>query len=270
MISALSQSSIGQFYRCAEQFRRRWIEDDFIPPGIAAFIGTGAHKAAEYSNRAKLIGKPEPRSAVVAAGVEGYERACQKDGVYFSPVEYTEIQARKIIKKEVDTVAALAGLFNDQVAPTIQPVAVEERIEMMVPGLDIPMAGTIDWREADPAKWSDLKTSGKVWDQEKADAEIQPTLYPRLIEHLTGVRPTELKFNILVKTKEVKHQTLTTTRTDDDWRTLIQKARLMLAQIQAGIFPPADPAWWGCSPKWCGYWWSCGYISQHRKRLSNK
>jgi len=266
MLSSLHQSHMGMWTRCGEQFRRRYIEGEIMPPGIAARIGTGLHKGAEVGNLAKMAGKEEPRDVVVDAAVEGYKKSCLR-GVFFAPDEAPS--ARNQISAGVDTTAALAGLLHQEVLPTINPVAVEEKLSLDV-GLGVPWVGTIDWRDADPNKWGDFKTSAKAWSAGKADSEIQPTLYPRLIQAKTGVLPTTLEYHILTKTKEPKHQLIQTVRMDDDWRILINRARMMLQQIEAGLFPPAEPGHWICSPKWCGYWWSCPHIPAHRKILPKK
>lgn len=45
MFKYLSVSQLDTFTRCGEQFRRRFMEGECIPPGIAARIGSGVHKA---------------------------------------------------------------------------------------------------------------------------------------------------------------------------------------------------------------------------------
>jgi hypothetical protein len=238
-----------------------------MPPGIAARIGTGVHKGAEIFNRAKVRGDIEPKSVVVDAAVDGYKKSCLR-GVHFSPQEKTT--AKTQLAEGVDLAATLGGLFYDSLAPTLDPVAVEETIILAEPGLPLPLEGTIDWREADPKKWADLKTAAKKWNQNEADTAIQPVLYPRLVASVTGVVPTELRYEILTKTKTPEHQTITTRRTEDDWRLLKGRINFMWAQLQAGMFPPADPSHWGCSPKWCGYFFTCKHIPAWRKVLPKK
>ena len=266
MLSSLHQSHMGMWSRCPEQFRRRYMEGEIMPPGIAARIGTGLHKGAEVGNLAKMAGKEEPKDVVIDAAVDGYKKAC-RDGVFFSPEEAPS--APRQINDGVDTTAKLAGLLHHSVLPKINPVAVEEHL-VLDAGLGIPFVGTVDWRDADPNRWGDFKTAARAWSTGKADSEIQPTLYPRLIEAHTGVLPTELEYHILTKTKEPKHQIVKTRRTDDDWRILLLRARMMLRQIAAGIFPPAGPGHWICSSKWCGYFWSCPHIPDWKKVLPKK
>ena len=49
MIDSIHQSTANTALRCGEQFRRLYIEDERIPPGIAAGRGTGVHKANEVN-----------------------------------------------------------------------------------------------------------------------------------------------------------------------------------------------------------------------------
>ena len=55
MIDSIHQSSLGTALRCGEQFRRRYIEGERVPPGVAAGRGTGVHKANEVNLNQKVI-----------------------------------------------------------------------------------------------------------------------------------------------------------------------------------------------------------------------
>jgi hypothetical protein len=268
MIRSIHQSHLGMWARCPAQFKRRYIDGQIVPPGVAARIGTGVHKGAEVYNSAKIHGQEEPKSVVVDAAVDGYKKACIDGGVFFAPGELSE--AKRQLSEGIDQTASLAGLFHESIAPIINPVAVEEVIILEDEDLPIPWGGIIDWRDANPKNWSDLKTADKTWPQGKADNEIQATLYPRLIESVTGILPTELTYELLVKTKEPKHISIKTTRTNDDWRLLKERARLMLRQIEAGLFPPAEPGHWICSAKWCGYFFSCKHVPAWKKVIPKK
>ena len=87
MIDRLSVSQLDMFARCGEQYRRRYIEGEIVPPGIAARIGTGVHKAAETNWREKMrTGRDMPLDAVQDCAAEAYHKALQ-DGVFFRSEE---------------------------------------------------------------------------------------------------------------------------------------------------------------------------------------
>ncbi len=54
MIDHLSASQLSRFTRCAEMWRRQYIEGDIVPVGAAAHIGQAVHKAAEINFRQKI------------------------------------------------------------------------------------------------------------------------------------------------------------------------------------------------------------------------
>ncbi|KKL55855.1 hypothetical protein LCGC14_2251250 [marine sediment metagenome] len=263
MIESIRQSSLNQWARCGEQFYRSVIQRDWFPPGIAARIGTGLHKGTEVNHKAKrMTGKDEPLDVVQDAARDGYVKSLE-NGVFFSPEEAGS--AKTQMAEGVDTTVSLAGLYHKELAPKILlPKYVEERIVMDVPGVDIPFSGIIDVY-TDDCWLLDIKSAAKRWPEGKADQEIQPTMYNELIKHRTGSYPKKLSFEIFTKAKEPKYQPIETTRTPDDFKVLVQRAQIMMKSIMAGIFPPAQPGHWICTPKWCGYWWTCPHIPKHRK-----
>ena len=260
----ISISQINMFGRCAEQWRRRYLERDIFPPGIAAHVGSGVHFAAEVNYRPKIdTGEDQPLDVLTDAAAEKYEQKV-RDGV-FIPREQ-RASAMSDIAKGKDRAVSLTRVYAGVIAPTMRPAYVEERVELEVDGLPVPFLGILDCLGVDN-HLSDLKTSSRKWNQSRADHELQPTLYQQLVKELTGAPPTAITFDILVAAKRLAAQRVLTTRNDEDFAILIQRARLMIKQIDAGIFPPAQPGAWICSPKWCGYWWSCPHIPPHKKIL---
>ena len=77
-------------------------------------------------------------------------------------------------------------------------------------------------------------------------------------------------FDVLVGTKTPGLQSLSTRRDEQDTAILVRKFQIMCASLNAGIFPPAQPDHWCCSPKFCGYWYTCPHIPAHRKTLLKK
>jgi hypothetical protein len=197
------------------------------------------------------------------AAAEKYEQKIS-NGV-FIPRDL-RAEAVKHIAHGKDIAVALTRVYREVFAPTIQPSHVEERVEVDVEGLHVPLLGILDCLSVD-GRLSDLKTSKRKWNQARADQELQPTLYRELVRKLTGEYPAEMSFDVLVASKRLAAQRIVTQRTDDDFEMLVRRAKLMLDQIKAGIFHPAAPGAWICSSKWCGYWWTCPNIPAHKKTL---
>jgi len=262
VIEHLSVSQIDMFQRCAEQYRRVYLEGDRKPPGIAALVGSGVHKAAEHNFKQKLRTKvDEPLDVLTDIASETYKKRA-REGVFIPRDE--ESSAPRLLEEGQNSTVALTKLFREQHAPKVMPFLIEERVYLDVDGLPVPFLGIVDLYTHDK-RLSDLKTSARKWSEGRAHSSLQATMYCELVKHLTGEPPARITFDILVNSKTPTLQTLETSRTDEDFRLLVSRAQIVLASIQAGIFPPADPNAWCCSPKFCGFWWTCPYIPRHKK-----
>ncbi len=49
-----SVSQLSMFQRCGEQYRRRYMEGDIFPPGLALVTGRATHKSAEVNLKQKV------------------------------------------------------------------------------------------------------------------------------------------------------------------------------------------------------------------------
>ena len=262
MIKHLSVSQLGMFQRCNLQYRRRYLEGETIPPGIAAHVGSGVHKAAEINFKSKMqTGEDMHLDAVQDAAAEAYDKALS-EGVFFAP---DEVPGAKIAMAQgKDDAVSLATLFRNQLAPTITPALVEHRVTLVIPGVALPFVAILDCYTAEK-KLRDLKTSGRKWADDKAHTSPQPTVYREAVKETTGEYPEELLFDVLVNNNAPVLQTIPTSRTEEDLQILTRKFQTMISAIRAGIFMPAEPGSWVCSPKWCGYWHTCEAIPAHRK-----
>ena len=255
------------FQRCGEQWRRRYLEGEIIPPGIAARVGTGVHKAAETNFKQKIkTGQDMPLDAVQDCAAEAYNKALQ-DGVFFAPDEVPG--AKKAMAEGKDSAVALATVFRQQLAPTITPRFVEHKVTLELEGVPLPIITILDCYTEDN-KLRDLKTSGKKWSEDKAHTSPQPTAYRESIKQETGEYPEELLFDVLVNNKTPVLQTIPTIRGNDDRAILTRHFCIMTDSINAGIFPPAQPDHWCCSMKFCGYFFTCPHIPAHRKILPKR
>ncbi len=255
MIESIHQSSLGTFLRCGEQGRRRYIEDEIIPPGIAAGRGTGVHKANKVNLRNKIKTKQDmPLSDLQDAARDGFIHSF--DNGIFLPKE--DIPHKKTILNDgLNDTLRLTKLYRNEVAPNAKPVAVEEKFKIDV-GLPLFLSGTIDYEEI--AVINDLKTTTKSWSNGKIDSEIQPIFYSFVHEHETGIRP-EFFYHILValkKSEKLQQQSITPTK--KHYRALFAKLALFCKMLETGLFPPANPSAWWCSEKWCGYYLTCKYV----------
>ena len=260
MISSIHQSNLGMALRCGEQFRRRYVEGERVPPGIAAGRGTGVHRANETNLKQKVITKKDLRlTDLKDAARDGFVNAF-RNGIFLAK-EDIPLKA-KILNQGLNDTLKLTGMYRDKVAPLIDPVEVERRFKIDV-GLDLPLAGMIDIERH--AKIDDLKTSGKKWAEGRIDTEIQPIFYSYAHEHETGNRP-QFNYHILKITQggSTGYQLQSIRATDDHYQSLMAKCRMMIRMLESGVFMPANPGSWWCSERWCGYYQTCVYVGNGR------
>jgi hypothetical protein len=268
MITTFRQSHLDTWEKCAEIYRRRYIENEIIPPGLAAHIGSGVHRGAEVNHKAKIkTGQDEPLDVIQDAARDSYVEAVKTKGAYFAPEDMPSARAQA--NAGVDEVVSLARLYHGQIAPEIKPALVEKKVVLRVTGLEIPISGTVDL-VTESGALIDFKTASKAWPASRAEHSPQATIYHKLVEAETGQAPEEIRFEVLIKGAKPRRQTLPVKRTEADFQALVPRLALMYRMIQAGIFPPAQTGSWQCSPKYCGYWASCPYFPAHKKVLPNK
>lgn len=247
--------------RCGEQFRRRYIENEIIPPGIAAGRGTGVHKASEINLKQKVQTRQDmPLNDLYDAARDGYVNALA-DGVFLSKEEQSA--KNKLINEGLNDCLRCTKVYHESVAPRLNPVEVEKPFNIDI-GLDLNLAGRMDYQ--DKPLVGDLKTTTRAWPKGRARNEIQPVFYSFVHEEETGIRP-EFRYDILIArrnkdgkpTSEDYQEEIVMMATDKDYKALLAKFKLFVDLLKAGVFPPCNPTDWVCSEKWCGYYSTCKY-----------
>ena len=260
MIKAIHQSMLNSIFRCGESFRRRYIELEIIPPGIAAGRGTGLH----YANRVNLTQKMKTGNDLSLSDIkdatrDGYIKAFS-NGVFIPKEKLSE--KTTLLNNGLNDSLRCAEVYKKNIAPEIIPKAVEEPFNVDI-GLELPLAGTIDIERT--AKIDDLKTAAKKWSDGQIEKEIQPILYSLAHEKITGTKPV-FKYHIMIcrrgkdnKSTSADYQTQEIIASEDQYTALIYKARLFIEAIQKGVFMPANPASYWCSEVFCGYHRTCRF-----------
>lgn len=257
MVKTVSQWSLGMMLRCGEQFRRRVIMGERIPPGIPAARGTGVHKANEVNLKQKVdTGKDLPESDLKDAARDGFTHAL-RNGVYLIKEEQSE--KSKLLNNGLNEAIRLTGLYRKVVAPKIKPVEVERRFQFNLKGIPFDIVGYMDIQQAGN-RIDDIKTTSKSWAWGQINKEIQPVFYSLAHHKETGKRPTFF-YHILVHTKtKLKPQVQYLTPDNSMYEALYERIRQFCQAVQTGTFMPANPSSWWCDPKWCGYHPTCKYV----------
>jgi hypothetical protein len=243
-------------------FRRKHIEHERTLPGVAALRGTAVHAGARCNHdQKKKSFRDLPKSQIIEASVAGFKEAKETEGFRLTPEEMS-IGVKPTLARTVDSVAMLAGLYADKIAPGLQPVLVEEQISFTLPG-GVTFQGKLDL-STDDKRIKDLKTAGKRKSQKDADDSLQGTLYTLLFRALTGEYPAGFDLEVLVASKEPEVQHLRSNRTERDVAVLINRVNAMIRAMRAGIFSPAAVGSWICGPRFCGFHDTCPFYNAER------
>lgn len=258
----ISPSSVNTFFNCGEQWRRRYVEGEKRPPGIAAHIGSGVHGAAEYNHKQKIeTRRDEPLTTLQDKARDSFLHRFE-EGVHIAP---DEKKGQDQLKAEgIDSATKLTEVYRLKCAPNIWPEYVEQFVYMDILSLPVPILGILDLATEDGCVL-DLKTSGRKWSQSKADSNMAMAVYPALYQHLTGKTPKNIGFEIFVNNKTPQYQQLSVYKNNEDFELFVKRAGFVIEMVELGMFPPAQPGAWNCSLKWCGYWWDCPHVPQRLK-----
>lgn len=261
----LSATQLESVCRCGEAYRRRYIEREIIPPGIAMLKGTGFHLGAKFNMRQKIESRIDlPAKDIVAFAVSSFDDATK--GGYLLSDDETAIGAANVIGKAKDDLAEMADVHATIQAPDYQPVLVEETIRIELPG-PRDLLGILDLAD-DQDRVTDFKTAGKSKSQADADDNVGLTVYSLTFKARTGRMPKAVRLDSVIQTKtKTSRQVVTSERTEHDFVALSNRINAVTKAIEAGNFVPASPGNWYCSPKWCGYWSTCPHVNSHRKAL---
>jgi hypothetical protein len=162
-----------------------------------------------------------------------------------------------------DEVVGLSRLHATQLAPTIEPTAVEVKVTLAASeSLPVKLVGVIDLVAKEGVR--DTKTKAKSPPEMLAHLSDQLTCYHLL--HLAHYKapPVRLGLDVLWRTPgkgECKSKTLWTEREIKDLEVFIARANAARRAIEAEIFLPAPADHWACTQRFCGYTDQCPYFA---------
>lgn len=261
-------SMLDMLSRCGIQFQRRygyrfgcWHEEEIKPPTIALATGIAIHKAVETNLRHKMeVKELLPVEDVAQAARESFEGTWQ-GGMMFSDDEALNVVKTK--GSAIDQTVALARLHSTELAPLIEPLAIEEKFVIEMPDYDFDLSGQKDIREASGIR--DTKTARSSPPAGSAQS-LQMAMYCLSEKVEQRGLPAKVSLDFLVKTKTPK-VVVCEAVPHDSWidplyRRIEQAAKIIKSVKEGrGEFTPADPNHWCCTRKFCGWADTCPYWS---------
>lgn len=247
----LSPTSINQYLRCPRQWAYRWIEGLRVPPAGAMKLGRSFHHAVEANYRQKIEShKDLPQDEVVDRFADSFKREMESEEVTLDPWQTKD--------KLKDEGVWVTKTHHRVIAPQVQPVAVEHRIELPIGIDDDPMScelvGVVDLVD-DHNIIRDNKAVARIPNEIDVNRDIQLTSYSLLHRLATGKPESGLTLDVVVKGKGIA-QVLKTRRTKEALALHVNLIGNVAKGVKAEAFPQ-NPTTWACSPRFCGYWDKC-------------
>lgn len=257
----LSVSQLDMLSRCGEQYRRRYVEGEIIPPGIALIVGSSTDKAVSSDLQHKIdSGELLPDEAVADIARDNVVNSMESGNVLLTPDE--AIAGIKAVKGEaIDKAVRLSRLHHKELAPVLKPTHVQRWWRVELQGYPRDLIGIIDVQEGSEAV-RDTKTASKSPAANAAHESDQLTMYAIACRVCDGVIPRKLTLDHLVDNKTPKLVTLETTRTEQDFLPILARVETALAALEKGVFVPARQTDWWCSERFCGFANTCRYYRQ--------
>lgn len=250
-VRSLSVSSISEWRRCPERWRRRYLEGELEPasPAMVAGSAVGETEAASYLDQAKF-GEPWPTDQALDHFATVFDHRAANE-----PVEWGDERPGEV----KDRAAAALRAYHTQVPHTLRPAAVERKVEMRIGDLPWPVVGYLDLETAD-GRVHDLKLQRRKMTQQDADGSLQASCYLAARRAEGNPAPSFL-FHSIVQTKQPQVELVETRRTIDRLNRFVELCVITAAQIvqacELDMWAPADPGSWVCSERYCGFWQAC-------------
>lgn len=261
----LSYSSLSLLQSCGEAWRRHYLEGERGPVGPALPFGSAFHDAIEHSIVA-IAEAPDFTDDIVREMPQAFENRYRLHVEEAGEVQWddTSFEEELVLGRTMLNSPSVHTFVKGFQLRTVErdgalwPL-VETKIELQVPGVDVPIIGFIDLITADGIP-VDLKTSSRRWGQYRADNEMQATVYLAAMQQMGAKLNPGMKFQYVVFVKRVPTivEVITTQRTPADFQKMNILIKSLWDQlIKKEAFPLSGIGTWKCDPKYCGFYERC-------------
>lgn len=166
----LSWSQASTHETCPEQYRLSYVKRLKAPPKGYLVVGDADHKTVAQNMEQKIESHVDlPLSEIRERYVATLDEIVNETN---GEVEWEAFETKaKAQKAGLELVSA----YHEVAAPRVQPVTVERRIEMVIPGVAVPLIGFVDIEEA--GHGIERKTTGRKATVPQSQWEGQGLLY---------------------------------------------------------------------------------------------
>jgi hypothetical protein len=238
--SLLSPSQLNCWLDCQAKWYYRHVLNLPDVQGANLTLGRAVHAALAENFRQKIETKLDlPDTGVVALFVDAFE----------SELPETTLSAEDNVDDLLDTGRAAIGMYMADVAPTIDPAAVELHVTGAIAGVAV--QGYIDLMDVE-GRIIDVKTAKKKPAGIRSDYRLQVATYSQLAPGANGI----VKLDTLVKTKTLQLVEQTFAVTEADVRSTQTLYPLAQEGMRSGLYMPNRGSML-CSRKYCPFFERC-------------
>lgn len=256
-IDHISPSMLKLWLSCGAKFVFKYLE--LVPSlfPVPILIGLAAHKAAQKNHEQKIttmIDMPEDEITDIAA--DSFSSNIKETGVFLTKDE--KFMKNTILGDGKDRTVKAARIYSAKVAHTIRPKTAETYLKSDL-GFGLPLVAKPDVIDLDDLI-IDLKV-GRKQNQDWADTDLQPTFLTALWKDKANLDSfPKFKYHTIVNNKSPYWEDFNTIRDEKDIKVLSNLIRTFLKSLKAGVFKPATPGIFPCTPKYCNFWYICPYV----------
>lgn len=241
----ISPNQITTYLRCPMQYYYRYIENLIIPPRAALTRGKATHSGIEFNYRQKI----ETRADLPLNQVQEYT------ATEFENLQYETEWGEDNPGKVKDETINLVTLYHTEVAPRVQPVAVEKEINIEFENTDYTLKGYIDVVQ-EGGTIRDTKTVGRSPNGSEIQTNIQLVAYALAYRQEFGETEQGIALDFLVNNKSPKLVQMETFITNHRISQFLKILAHVTHAINNELFYP-NPTCQLCSPNSCGYFQIC-------------
>ena len=248
-VDYLSASSIQTFLFCPEKWRRKYIAREYEPPSGNMVLGSAVHAAEAHADSVQIETGERPGSELVQdLFSDEWEDRTSREEVDYGFAKPGELK---------DSGVRVIRVYDEQIAPKLEPVSVEREIHLDLAHVDWGFRGYLDLEEADGAL-VDRKVRGTKMSKQAAGTQLAVAPY-MLARRAEGNPASVFRFHTFVRTKTPYAEIVPTTRTDAQLDAFVDRLYRVGAEIawrvEHDVWGYAPPDAWWCTG--CGYSATC-------------
>jgi hypothetical protein len=249
-----SYSQYSLYQKCPKAYWFSYVENLKIPPGGLQYKGQVVHRGVEAGHRSVMEKQPFPVEEGMALVADEFDKGKEAVEQWGDDGE-TAGQIK-------DTAIRSYSMYHQRALPAVNPIAVEKSFVFYINRT--PVIGYIDLIDnvAGPAYngvaapeqlvVADLKLSKQTWSKADLEKDPQFTLYSKV----TGIPTVRVDNIVNLKAGPVFKQQIAV-RDGHAHLTVVEHMAETIELIHNEIYPKTSIDSWGCSEKFCGYWFKC-------------